>query len=223
MNKAFLIGSLLAIIMSGCYQHFQKHDVPPHIETPNDALEELKNGNERFLKNHMIHTNYKDEILHTKTSQHPHSFILSCIDSRVPDEIIFDQGIGNIFVARVAGNFENDDILGSMEYAAKLKESKLIVVLGHTNCGAIKGAVDDTKLENLSNSLDQIKPAISGTTTYPMHESILHETTTKNVAMTVAHIRHRSKTLDTLAKENKIKIVGAIYDVATGEVHFLNI
>jgi len=222
MKKSIFVGSLMALLFSSCNQHFLKHDVTPHIKTPNEAIQELKNGNQRFLKNNMIHTNYKELISHTKTSQHPHSFILSCIDSRVPAEIIFDQGIGNIFVARVAGNFENDDILGSMEFAAKLKESKLIVVLGHTNCGAIKGAVDDTKLENLSNSLDQIKPAINGTTTYPMHESILHETTTKNVVMTLAHIRHRSKTLDTLVMENKIKIVGAIYDVATGEVHFLD-
>lgn len=222
MKRPLFIGWVMVLLFSSCNHYFLKHDIPPHIETPNEAILELKNGNQRFLENEMIHTNYKEHISHTKTSQHPHSFILCCIDSRVPAEIIFDQGIGNIFVARVAGNFENEDILGSMEYAAKIKESKLIVVLGHTNCGAIKGAVDDTKLENLSKSLDQIKPAISGTNTYPMHESVLHETTSKNVIMTVEHIKSKSKTLNTLVKENKIEIVGAIYDVATGEVHFLN-
>lgn len=130
------------------------------INTPDEAILELKDGNKRFLQNKPINTDYKSQIEHTKSDQHPHSLILSCLDSRIPPEIIFDQGIGNIFVARNAGNIEDQNILGSMEFATKVKGSKLIVVIGHNHCGAVKGAVDDVELGHLTQLVNQIKPAI---------------------------------------------------------------
>ena len=127
-------------------QYLINQSVNTEINTPDEALAELKAGNARFLANAMLNTDYKTQIEHTKENQHPHSLILSCLDSRVPPEIIFDQGIGNIFVARVAGNIVDADILGSMEFATKVKGTKLIVVMGHNKCGAVKGAIDNAQL-----------------------------------------------------------------------------
>lgn len=189
------------------------------INTPDDAIVELKNGNERFLKDKFINTDYKNQIEQTKEDQHPHSVILSCLDSRVPPEIIFDQGIGNIFVARNAGNIEDLNIIGSIEFAVKIKGTKLIVVMGHTHCGAVKGAVDDAKLENLTQLLDQIKPAIIKNDD---KEKMVDDTARNNVKMTIADILKKSATISELVKENKVKIVGAYYDLETGKVVFVN-
>ncbi|MFI5131354.1 MAG: carbonic anhydrase, partial [Chitinophagales bacterium] len=163
-------------------------------------------------------TNYKEEIEETKTAQHPHSVILSCEDSRVPPEIIFDQGIGHIFVNRVAGNVEDIDLLGSMEYAVKLVGSKLIVVMGHKNCGAIHGAVDNVQLGNLTHLLNEIRPAITGDTLHM--EEMLDETTKNNVRMTIDRILKESKVISDLINESKVKIVGAYYDITNGQVEF---
>jgi carbonic anhydrase len=130
------------------------------INSPLEALAALKYGNARFLDNHLINTDYHNQIDATAGGQHPHSFILSCVDSRIPPEIIFDQGIGNVFVARVAGNIESAHIMGSMEYAVAVKKIKLIVVMGHGNCGAINGALDDVQLDNLSSIMDDIRPSL---------------------------------------------------------------
>lgn len=189
------------------------------INTPDDALRELKNGNMRFLEGKMINTNYKEEIEETKSDQHPHSVILTCEDSRVPPEIIFDQGIGHIFVNRVAGNIEDTDLLGSMEYAVKLKGSKLIVVMGHKGCGAIHGAVDHVKLGNLTTLLNDIRPAITGDTLHM--EEMLDETAKNNVKMTIADILKESTVINDLVQEGKIKIVGAYYDITSGQVIFI--
>ncbi len=194
---------------------------PTHvtINTPDEALAELKAGNQRFYDGKLINTNYKEEIEETKNAQHPHSIILSCIDSRVPPEIIFDQGIGHIFVARVAGNIIDPNELGSLEFATAAKNSKLIVVLGHSKCGAIEGAVNNVKLGNLTQLLAQIKPAIVGdSTNKPM---MMEQTTKKNIELTIAKILKQSPTISSLVKEGKVKIVGAYDDISTGKVAFL--
>lgn len=192
---------------------------PITINTPDEALAELKAGNQRFFEGKLVNTNYKAEIEETKDGQHPHSIILSCIDSRVPPEIIFDQGIGHIFVARVAGNIIDPNELGSLEFATAAKHSKLIVVLGHSKCGAIEGAVNNVKLGNLTQLLTQIKPAIVGdSTNKPM---MMEQTTKKNIALTIAKILKESPTINALVKEGKVKIVGAYDDITTGKVAFL--
>jgi len=194
----------------------------PHqviVNSPDDALEEFKNGNDRFMKDKSINTNYKEQIEHTKSDQHPHSVILSCLDSRISPEIIFDQGIGNIFVARVAGNVEDPNILGSMEFATKVTGTKLIVVMGHNKCGAVKGAIDNAELGHLTQLVNQIKPAITGDKSNI--DLMLDETAKKNVKMTIADILSKSPVISELVKENKLKIVGAFYDLTSGNVSFL--
>lgn len=190
----------------------------PVIETQYEAIIELKDGNKRFLEGKLINTNYKNQIERTKAGQKPHSLILSCIDSRVPCEIIFDQGIGNIFVIRVAGNIEDDDALGGMEYAVEHTGSKLIVVLGHSHCGAVTGAVKGIKLGNLTHLLDQIKPAIKSDINDP---NTIDETAKNNVKITISDILNRSDIIREMVNEGKVGIVGAFYDIETGKVIFL--
>lgn len=191
-----------------------------NISTPSDALKELKNGNKRFLEGKQININYKQEIEATKEDQHPHSLILSCLDSRIPPEIIFDQGIGNVFVARVAGNVEDPNILGSMEFATKVKGTKLIVVMGHNKCGAVKGAIDNAELGNLTQLVDQIKPAIVGDKSNM--DLMLNETSMKNVELTIADILKQSPVINELVKNGKVMIVGSFYDLTTGQVSFID-
>lgn len=188
------------------------------IHTPDEALAELKEGNQRFLNNKLINTNYKEGIEQTKADQHPHSLILSCLDSRIPPEIIFDQGIGNVFVARVAGNIEDPNILGSMEFATKIKGTKLIVVMGHNKCGAVKGAVDNAELGNLTQLVNQIKPAITGDKSNA--DLMLDETAKNNVKMTISDIMKGSSVISELVNNGSVKIVGAFYDLTTGQVSF---
>lgn len=189
------------------------------VTTPEEALTELKNGNQRFIDGKLTNTDYKEQIEQTKSDQHPHSILLSCQDSRIPPEIIFDQGIGNIFVVRNAGNIEDLNVLGGMEFATKIKGSKLIVVMGHNHCGAIKGAMEDAELGNLTQLVEQIKPAISKNE----NKDLVHDETSKNnVKMTIAHILERSPTISELVKENKVKIAGAYYDLTTGKVVFID-
>ena len=190
------------------------------INSADDALAEMKAGNQRFLDGEPVNTDYKSQIEHTKNDQHPHTLVLSCLDSRIPPEIIFDQGIGNIFVARVAGNIEDQNILGSMEFATKAKGTKLIIVMGHNKCGAVKGAIDHAELGNLTQLVNQIKPAIVGDTTNI--DNMLNETAKNNVKMTIADILKSSPVISEMVKENKVKIVGAYYDITTGQVLFLN-
>ena len=189
------------------------------INTPDDALAELKNGNQRFIDGKLTNTNYKEQIEHSKADQHPHSLILSCLDSRIPPELIFDQGIGNIFVARVAGNVEDPNILGSMEFATKVKGTKLIVVMGHNKCGAVKGAVDNAELGSLTQLVNQIKPAITGDKSNP--DLMLDETSKNNVRMTIADILKESPVISELVKDGSVKIVAAFYDINSGKVSFI--
>lgn len=190
------------------------------INTSDDALNELKNGNKRFTDGKLENTDYKEQVESTKDDQHPHSVILSCLDSRIPPEVIFDQGIGNIFVARVAGNIEDPNILGSLEFATKLKGSKLIVVLGHNKCGAVSGAVDNAELGNLTQLVNQIKPSISGDKSN--RDKLIDETSRNNVKHTIENILKDSDVISGLVKEGKVKIVGAYYDLSTGKVEFFN-
>lgn len=198
-------------------QYLLNQSVNTEINTPDEALAELKAGNARFLANAMLNTDYKTQIEHTKENQHPHSLILSCLDSRVPPEIIFDQGIGNIFVARVAGNIVDADILGSMEFATKVKGTKLIVVMGHNKCGAVKGAIDNAQLGNLTQLVSKIKPAIVHNT----DNNKMDETAQNNVKITIGNIVRDSPVIAELIKEGKVKIVGAYYDIESGKVSFL--
>ncbi|MGB2128787.1 MAG: carbonic anhydrase family protein [Flavicella sp.] len=193
----------------------------------NDALDILKKGNARFVESKKLNRNLIEQVNDTSKGQFPFATILSCIDSRVSAELIFDQGVGDIFSVRIAGNFVNEDILGSMEFACKLAGTKLIVVLGHTSCGAVKGACDNAELGNLTHLLEKIKPAVAAVSE-PADTSLRNSSNTefvnnvaeKNVAMTIERIRKESPVLAEMEAEGAIKIIGAMYDVATGEVHF---
>ena len=206
------------ILLSFSCETSEHHSIP---KTANEALTALMEGNERFINNASIHHNFIDEAHHSKKEQHPHTFVLSCIDSRVPPEIVFDQGIGNLFVARVAGNIEDPNILGSMEYAVKVKGTKLLVVLGHSNCGAVQGAIDNVNLGHLTQLTNQIKVAFSHHRTYPLPEHLSDETGRLNVISTIEHILSSSKIIRELVHQKKIKIVGTFYDLHTGKVELL--
>jgi carbonic anhydrase len=192
--------------------------------TPHQVLEELKKGNERFRAGKMTARNYLAEKRSSAAGQYPAAVILGCIDSRAPAEIIFDAGIGDAFNARVAGNVANDDIFGSMEFACAVAGAKLVVVLGHTACGAVKGAIDDVELGNLTGLLARIKPAISRTKFEGQKSSknlaYVDAVARTNVALTVENIRRRSPILEDLEKKGTIQIVGAMYDLSSGMVDF---
>lgn len=195
--------------------------------TPQKALQFLKEGNLRFQNNLKANRNLLEQVNDTSEGQFPFATILSCIDSRVSAELVFDQGLGDIFSVRIAGNFVNEDILGSMEFASKLAGTKLIVVLGHTSCGAIKGACDDAKLGNLTGMLAKIKPAVESISE-PKDEGqrnsknldFVDAVAEKNVTLTIDNIRNMSPILKEMEDNNEIDIVGAMYDINTGAVSF---
>ena len=195
--------------------------------TAEKSLQELKEGNKRFQANQKADRNLKEQVADTSGGQYPFATILSCIDSRVSSELIFDQGIGDVFSARIAGNFVNDDILGSMEFACKLAGTKLIVVLGHTACGAVKGACDDAKLGKLTGMLEKIKPAVNSVSE-PEDPSLrnssniefVNKVAEKNVHLTIDKIKADSEVLAAMVKNNEIKIVGGMYDIQSGAVTF---
>ena len=195
--------------------------------TPDQSLKSLKEGNHRFQENKKANRNLLEQAKDTSAGQFPFATILSCIDSRVSSELIFDQGIGDIFSVRIAGNFVNSDILGSMEFACKLAGTSLIVVLGHTACGAVKGACDNAELGNLTGMLDKIKPAVEAVaepTDKALRNSsnieFVNHVSTKNVELTIAKILAESEVLAEMQKEGSLKIVGAMYNIANGEVVF---
>jgi carbonic anhydrase len=193
--------------------------------TPSQVIEELKNGNQRFRSNKMAPRDYLAERRSSESGQYPAAVMLGCIDSRVPAEIIFDTGIGDTFVGRVAGNVVNDDMLGSMEYACGVSGAKVVLVLGHSACGAVKGAIDDEVLGNLTGLLSRIKPAIAATKfdgeKSSKNASYVEAVARTNVVLGVAEIRRRSPILEELEKKGNIKIVGAMYDLSTGAVDFV--
>ena len=190
--------------------------------TPDGAIEILKAGNSRFTSGKLLSRNVKASVSKTALGQFPMASVVACIDSRSAPELVFDQGIGDLFVARVAGNTVNDDILGSLEFASKVAGSRLIVVLGHTNCGAIKGACDGVKMGNLTTLLDRFQPAISKVKTDGERNSHNHqfvqEVTEMNVDVAIQTIRDKSPILKELEDAGKIKIVGAMLDISTGKV-----
>jgi len=187
----------------------------------------LKDGNQRFLSKSPINRDFDKQINLTATGQYPFASIVSCIDSRIPTEIVFDQGIGDIFNARVAGNFVNKDILGSLEFACKLAGSKLIVIMGHTSCGAVKGACDHAELGNLTGMLEKIKPAMANVTTEDgvdrssKNLDFVNKVAIENVNLTIANLKANSPVLHEMMGSGEIDVVGAMYDVATGKVSFL--
>ena len=193
--------------------------------TSDSSLLELKNGNRRFIEKKQLNRDLIQQVSETSTGQFPFATILSCIDSRVSSELIFDQGIGDIFSIRIAGNFVNEDILGSMEFACKLAGTKLIVVLGHTACGAVKGACDHARLGNLTALIKKIEPAVD-LVKEPQEESLRNSSNIDfvntvaeiNVQITIAEIRSSSPVLAQMEKQGEIKIVGGMYDVNTGIV-----
>lgn len=193
--------------------------------TPNIALTLLKEGNARFLKKNMMNRDLLDQVNDTQSGQYPFATILSCIDSRVSSELIFDQGVGDIFSIRIAGNFVNEDILGSMEFACKLAGTKLVLVLGHTSCGAVKGACDDAKLGNLTALISKIKPAVAAVeepTDAAQRNSknidFVNEVAVKNVYMTMDAIRKQSDVLREMEENKEILLVGGMYNVGDGSV-----
>ena len=195
--------------------------------TPEKAMEMLKAGNARFVASTPLKRDLNQQVDQTAGGQYPFAVVLSCIDSRIPTEIVFDQGIGDIFNARIAGNFVNEDILGSMEFACKLAGASLIVVMGHTACGAVKGACDKAQLGNLTGLLNKITPAVDATSTAPGEErnsknsSFVNRVATKNVEMTMQDIKDKSQVLAEMLSKKEIGLVGAMYDVSTGKVEFI--
>lgn len=195
--------------------------------TPAQALERLRAGNARFVAGEMLERDLGRQVGQTAAGQYPFAVILGCIDSRVPPEFVFDQGIGDVFSARIAGNFVNTDILGSMEFATAVAGSKLIVVLGHTECGAVKGACDQVELGNLTQTLSNLAPAIYAVTGVDGPRSsenaaFVSAVTRKNVEQTVQNVLDRSHVIRDLHAEGEVLVVGAIHDVATGRVTFLD-
>ena len=195
--------------------------------TPEQALDILKEGNKRFINNIKAHRNLLQQVNETSTGQFPFAAILSCIDSRTSAELIFDQGLGDIFSIRIAGNILNDDILGSMEFACKIAGSKLIVVLGHTNCGAIEGACNNIVLGHVTGLLDKIKPAIENEIETKNDRNgknitYLRNVTRNNVFITVNKIKEESPILNDMEQQNQIKIIGGIHDIETGQVIFFD-
>ncbi len=191
--------------------------------TPEKALDILKEGNLRFVENRAEKRNLLEQKNQTSKGQFPFAVVLGCIDSRVPPELIFDLGIGEVFSIRVAGNTVNEDILGSMEFACKVVGSKQIVVLGHTSCGAVQGALDDVELGNLTGLVGKIKPAVENVKKRSKNETqiAVDEVAEMNVIMTIEQIKQRSPILKKMLENNEIGITGAMYDVSTGKVSFL--
>lgn len=194
--------------------------------TPGQAIDMLKEGNERFISESMVNRDLIAQVKQTGGGQYPFAAVVSCIDSRIPTEIVFDQGVGDIFNARIAGNFVNTDILGSLEFATKVAGSKAIVVLGHTECGAVKGACDHVEMGNLTSTLANIMPAVEGVTEITENRTsknaeFVQKVSDLNVELTIKKIMSDSEILNEMYENGEIAIVGAMYDVHTGKVTFM--
>jgi carbonic anhydrase len=225
MNRRRLLIAALSMSITG----FARADALTHAQrdsmTPEAIIEEMKRGNARFQKGERKARNYLREQRASAAGQYPAAVLLSCIDSRAPAEVIMDLGLGDIFNCRVAGNVENDDILGSMEFACKLAGAKVVVVMGHTKCGAIKGAIADVELGHLTGLLARIKPAVQqseysgdrSAANYAFVDAVAR----KNVELTVTSIRRDSPVLADLERSGKVDIVGAMYNLETGALNFL--
>jgi carbonic anhydrase len=195
--------------------------------SPTEILQDLLEGNNRFTDNSLEKVAHLDLVAQTISGQYPKAVVLSCIDSRVPVEQVFDQSIGDVFVARVAGNFENTDILGSLEYSCAVAGSKLVFVLGHESCGAVKAACDGVELGNITSMLSNIMPAVKKSSKEVAGEKnstnkeFVAKTVANNVLLTMDRIREKSQILRDLEDAEAIKIVGGVYSLQTGKVHLL--
>ena len=192
--------------------------------TPKDAYDILVAGNKRFIQNEIAQRNLNVQVTETSEGQYPFAVTLSCIDSRVPVELVFDQGIGDVFSVRVAGNIVNEDVLGSIEYACKVVGSKIVVVMGHTKCGAVSSACKNVELGNITPLLQKIKPAIDVIKIKKgeMNDTAIEEVAIQNVHLSIDRIRKESPILSEMEKHGEIEIVGALYDVSTGVVEFFH-
>ena len=216
--------ALAALLTSTAAMAFEVDE--SKIETPDQALSALIAGNERFVSGDVLNQDYSKQIEKTKTDQNPYAAVLSCLDSRVPPEIIFDQGIGDMFVGRVAGNVESVNMTGSFEFATALKGVKLLVVMGHTSCGAVAGACAGAELGNLTALLGEIKPSVDLVKAeHPGQNAceapLLDTIAVENVMATIEDIRAMSPIITGLEDEGKLKVVGAMYDITTGKVTFM--
>lgn len=198
--------------------------------TPDEIIGRLKKGNENFVSNNLTQRDHSEQRRMAMIGQYPKAIVLSCVDSRVPVEDVFDLGIGDIFVARVAGNIENEAIVGSMEFATAVAGSKVVIVMGHTACGAVKHAIDNTdaasmEMNNLQDLLNEIKPSVALSEVKgelsSKNETLTNDVIALNAQKTVDDIRKRSPKMATLEDEGQIKIVAAVYDMATGKVKFM--
>jgi carbonic anhydrase len=194
--------------------------------TPAAVVEMLRDGNARFVAGELTVRNHRAQIRKAVMGQHPKAIVLSCVDSRVPVEDVFDRGIGDMFVARVAGNFVNVDMLGSMEFACHVSGAKVILVLGHEHCGAIKAAIAGVELGNITEMLSKIRPAVEQLSDYDgdrssSNERFVHEVTERNVSLNVQRIRDESPILKKMESDGDIAIVGALYDMDNGHVTFV--
>jgi len=241
----FLFVGLIAVMQSCGHAEEEKKTVTEAIEppipkpvkesvttaeqqkalTPAIILQNLKDGNKRFTDNNVTARDHSKLVRDAVAGQYPKSVILSCLDSRIPVEDVFDKGIGDMFVARVAGNVVNTDILGSMEYACKVSGSKLIVIMGHSNCGAVKSAIDNVQLGNITGLLARIKPAVQLSQTYAGEKTSKNIEYTdvvgnNNVLYAIEQVKKLSPVLNEMIQKEQIKIVGAYYDMKTGKVTF---
>jgi len=194
-----------------------------HNLTPKNAIELLVKGNERFVQSAQVERNLQNQVSETSTGQFPFAVVLSCIDSRVPAELVFDQGIGDIFSVRVAGNIVNEDVLGSIEYGCKVAGSKVVVVLGHSKCGAVTSACKNVELGNITALLSKIKPAVDSVreNNEEMDSDAIERVSVQNVIMSIERIRKESPILAEMESNKEIEIIGGIYDVSNGRVEFI--
>ena len=193
--------------------------------SPDEILEKFKIGNKRFLEGNLRYRDHLVDVRYTALGQTPHAIVLGCIDSRKPAEVIFDKGLGDIFNARVAGNFVNTDILGSIEFACKVSGSKLILIMGHSDCGAVKAAVDDVKLGNITSMLANLKPAVTSVTEIrgkatSEDKSFVAHVAKQNVLLNMEKILQDSPIIADMVANEEVKIVGCMYDLETGVVNF---
>jgi carbonic anhydrase len=222
---ATALGLSGAILLSGSARAAALTKAQRDKMTPDEIIAVMKKGNDRFRRGERKNRDYLREQRASASGQYPAAVLLSCIDSRAPAEVIMDLGIGDIFNCRVAGNVANEDILGSMEFACKLAGAKVVLVMGHTACGAIKGAIDNAQLGNLTGLLSKVQPAVQATSysgeRSASNYSFVDAVARKNVELTLANIRRDSPVLAELAANGSIKMIGAMYNIATGAVEFL--
>lgn len=245
MNKPFgFLIALAILVLAACTRNAPEQppttpttsDITPVVNevltqeqrdalSPTAVLDMFKAGNQRFINNDLTARDHSAQVRKSANGQFPKAVVLSCLDSRVPVEDVFDRGIGDVFVGRVAGNFVNEDLLGSMEFACKVAGAKLILVMGHEHCGAVKAAIDDVKLGNITAMLSKIRPAVEKTTyngeRSSQNPAFVHEVCVSNVRHTIEQIRANSPILKAMEDNGEIKMVGAVYDMDTGIVDFL--